>query len=122
MTLGAAHILVIDADPALLSLLEEWLAAFGCEVVEEQAGDGPMQNGFDLIVVDVPFPRQGGLDVLRRVSNRHPGTPILALSSNFFASIQRSGAVAQALGVASVLPKPVTREALIAAVRHAVRP
>jgi CheY-like chemotaxis protein len=47
-------------------------------------------------------------------------TPVVALSSNFFARVEANGAVARALGVDAVLPKPLAREALIAAVRTLV--
>lgn len=115
---GTPRVLVVDADPALLGLLEEWLTDYGCRV---QGGDGPWHNGFDLVVVDVPFPRSG-LDALKRVAVQHPGAPILALSSSFFAGIASTGAVAHTLGVAGVLPKPVTRAALIAAVHRVLHP
>jgi two-component system, OmpR family, response regulator len=110
----APRVLVVDADPALLGLLEEWLSGQGLTVVAD--ADEAGQNGFDLAVVDVPFPRHGGLCQLKRVAERHPGVPILALSSNFFAGIANTGMVARALGVAGALPKPVSREALIDAV------
>jgi CheY-like chemotaxis protein len=112
---AAPRVLVVDADPALLGLLEEWLDGQGCRVVAD-GNEAEAQDGFDLAVVDVPFPRQGGLCRLKRVAERHPGVPILALSSNFFAGIANTGMVARALGVAGALPKPVSREALLAAV------
>lgn len=90
----------------------------GCKLTYASLpGDGA-RGRYDLVIVDVPFPRQGGLDLLRRVGNEHPNTPILALSPTFFGSIACAGAVARALGVASVLPKPVSREALISAARN----
>ena len=113
----APRVLVIDADCALTGLLDEWLCALGCTVVHGgSAGDagGP----FDAAIVDVPYPRQGGVDLVGRVAARHPATPILALSSTFFARIECHGPVARALGVACVLPKPATREALTNAVRN----
>jgi two-component system phosphate regulon response regulator OmpR len=113
--------LVVDADAALLGLLEEWLGNHGHSVVQERADVGLERERFDLVVVDVPFPRQGGLTVLRRIQNEHPRTPILALSSTFFAGVERNGAIARTLGVASVLPMPVTRETLIATVRKLLR-
>ena len=112
----AARVLVVDADSALFGLIEEWLGAAGHRVTSHNAGDGSARARVDLIVVDIPFPRQGGLDLLRRVAAEHPGTPIVALSSTFFAGVGSHGAVARTLGVAAVLPKPVKREALIAAV------
>ena len=117
----APQVLVVDADRALLALLKEWLAEYGFSVVEPGAADKGTRQRFDLVVVDVPFPRQGGPDLLRRVANDHPGTPILALSSSFFPGIESTGAVAQALGVASVLPKPIMRDALMMAVCNLLR-
>jgi DNA-binding response OmpR family regulator len=111
------RILIVDADPALLGLLEEWLEGQGCRVVADEAGEDLARNDYDLVVVDVPFARHLGLCQLKRVAERHPGVPILALSSSFFAGIARSGVVARALGVAGALPKPVACEALLAAVR-----
>lgn len=99
---------VLDADPALAGLLEEWLAEAGCVIAPDGAAD--------LIVVDVPIPRWGGAEALRRLAGEHAGTPILALSSNFLPGVGGSATVARALGVAAVLPKPVTREALLGAV------
>jgi CheY-like chemotaxis protein len=112
------RILIVDADQALSALLGEWLAGQG-EVVALR-GEALAAHGthFDLVVVDVPFPRQGESNPLRRVADAHPGTPVLALSSTFFAGIDTHGAVARALGVAGVLAKPVAREALVSAVRQ----
>lgn len=107
-------ILVLDADPALLGLLREWLGEFG-HVAE---GHGSTAADCDLVVVDVPFPRQGEANPLRGLVAAHPATPVLALSPTFFAGIDAHGALARSLGVAGVLPKPVKREALVAAVRR----
>jgi CheY-like chemotaxis protein len=109
-------ILVMDADPALLGLLDEWMA----DLAEVTSGRSESAEGgdCDLLVVDVAFPRQGESNPLRRLAGRYPHTPVLALSSTFFHGIDAHGAVARSLGVAGVLPKPVGREALLAAVRR----
>lgn len=117
-TTAAPRVLVVDADRALLGLIEEWLNAEGCVVVAQGDADSHEAERFDLVIVDVPFPRDGGVDSVSRLSKRHPMTPILALSSTFFARIECCGPVARALGVACVLPKPVSRQALIDAVRR----
>jgi CheY-like chemotaxis protein len=110
MTPGAeiARILVVDADPALRDLLEEWLADAGGRVVDDYP---------DLVLVDLPLPRQGGAEAVRRLAARYPGTPLVALSSHFFPRVEANGAVARALGVDAVLPKPLTRAALIGALQ-----
>lgn len=119
--LGPIRVLVADTDCALFGLLSEWFAGCGCRLAGACGPDESAQDGYDLIVVDVPFPRRGGLDVLKDLSRAHPGTPIIALSANFLPGVDACGSVARELGVAAVLAKPVTRDALIAAVRQAVK-
>lgn len=114
------RVLVVDADPALAALIGEWLAAAGCEVFVGAADDPGNRGAFDLILVDVPFPRQGSPGSLCRVMDTHPLTPVVALSSTFFAGVDGTGTVARALGVSSVLPMPVQRDALVGAVRRLV--
>lgn len=84
---NSTKVLLVDADPALSELLEEWLADHGCRVVE----DGP-----DLVLVDLPVPRERGLARLRQVGHAHPNTPVVAM------------------------PKPLIREAFVAALRRAL--
>ena len=115
---ATTRVLLVDADPALQGLLEEWLAAHGCTVEATQSCAHGGHDGYDLIVVDIPSPRQGCSGGLKAISEAHPGTPILALSSSFFPGVDTTGAVARALGVAGVLPKPVTRGGLLDALRR----
>ena len=68
----APRILAVDVDPDLLGLLEEWLDGQGCRVVAEGGDGGPAAGGFDLAIVDIPFPRHGGRGRLKRVAERHP--------------------------------------------------
>ena len=118
--LGAVRILVADADCALYGLLEEWLAGTRYELAGACAPGAPTHDGYDLIVVDVPFPR-ADVDVLKMLRQEHPGTPIIALSSGFLPGVERTGVVARGLGVAAVLPKPLTREALLATADRVVK-
>lgn len=111
----APRVLVVDADAALYGLIDAWLAAEGCEVLDARADPG---GAVDLVIVDVPFPRQAGVDWVRPLAQRHPMAPILALSSTFIAGIDCCGPVARALGVACALPNPVSREALVNSVRR----
>ena len=107
---------LVDADTTWRELLGQWLTTLGCTVLPEPA-DGDNPPPADLVIVDVPFPRRGGVDLVRHIASQHPATPILALSTNFFSGIECCGPVARALGVDCVLPKPATREALATAVR-----
>jgi len=111
---AARRVVVAEADPDTRVLLEEWLGAEGFSVVDEAAADaGPVA----LAVVDVPRPRGGGDEAIRRVRERLAGVPILAISPTFMPNIQPCGACARLLGVQRVLPKPLVREELLAAVQ-----
>ena len=110
------RILLVDAEPALAAIVAEWLAADGWRVEGHDAGDGAA-----LVIVDVPFPRQAA-DQLQRLGAVHAGTPILVLSSTFLGRIECCGVLARQLGVAGVLPKPLQRDALLAAVRQLAGP
>ena len=110
-------VLVVGADAATLGLLHEWLAEAGWRVVVEPGGV-PVA----LLLVDVPFPRREQPPPLLHAARVHAGAPVLALSATFHPSVECSGEVARALGVAGVLAKPLRRESLIAAVRHLSRP
>jgi CheY-like chemotaxis protein len=103
---------ILDADPALHDLLEEWLTGSGFRV----SVGGTSRP--DLLIVDLRAPRNGGTFVLRRVRQLYPGVPAIALSSHFFAEIETTGAVARFLGVEAALPKPVSQDALLAAARR----
>lgn len=117
----ALRIAVVNADPATLDLLKEWLGAAGYRVVDEppaREDHAPVA----VAIVDVPFARHRGPELLREVAARHPGAPILALSPTFFSNVQCGGGCARALGVAGVLPKPLARDVLLAAVERVLRP
>ena len=79
-------------------------------------GDDP--GAAALAIMEVPFTRHGGRELVQRVAEKYPGTPILALSPTLFSNVQCGGNCAKALGVAGVLPKPVAHEALIDAIRN----
>jgi CheY-like chemotaxis protein len=107
----SARALVAESDAALADLLAEWLAERGYAVARDAR-----EGRFDVIVTDVPDLRAGGAHTLRPLAEAHPDTPILALSSSFLAGVEADSAVARWLGVAGVLAKPVTRDALLGAI------
>jgi DNA-binding response OmpR family regulator len=103
-----ARVCIVDTDPVLQGLLEEWLTEEGFRMVQEAP---------DFLIVDLHLPRAGAAGVLRALAARHPAAAVIALSSNFFPGVEASGALARELGVAAVLPKPLARAALLDALR-----
>lgn len=112
------QVLLVDADPLLTRLIEEWLAPEGLAVLT--APKVAAAAACCLVIVDLPFPRRTGVDSIREVASRHPGVPIIALSPTVFASVDSCGSVSRSLGVDCVLAKPTSRERLLCAVRQFV--
>ena len=127
-------VLVLGADAATFGLLNEWLAEAGFAVAAPldaqaspssrapEAADGGRAEGYDLVIVDVPYPRALRSAPHCRLGTLAGDTPVLALSATFHSNVERSGEVARSLGVAGVLPKPLRRDALVSAVQDLSRP
>jgi DNA-binding response OmpR family regulator len=111
---------IIGADRPTYDLLTEWLTSAGFAVAN--AEDPAVPGLAVLAIVDVPFTRHGGQELVQRVAAQYPGILMLALSPTFFSNVRCGGNCARALGVDGVLPKPVARDALIATIRNLLQP
>ncbi len=110
-TTTAAVILMADLSSPLSALIVEWLNDAGLATAE--AGEAARA---DLLLVELPFPRQAAAARREACAARWPGVPVLALSPAFFPGVPSRGALARSLGVAAVLPTPVARDVLLATV------
>jgi len=117
---NARNVLVLETDPATHSLFVEWLDAEGWQVVDPSSADADAP--LSLMVLELAFLRDGGLQPLIAAKRRYPGVPIVVVSPTVFASVGCCGPCAAALGVAGVLPKPIARATLIEAVHRLARP
>lgn len=113
-----ARVLLVAGDSALQGLLEAWLGELGYALAAEHTPDA--QDGLApvLIIVDLPYPRERGSELLAHIGATHPDIPVLVLTSSLLAGVRSTDAVARELHVSSVLPKPIERDALLAAVRN----
>lgn len=93
----------------MASLLAEWLATIGMSADTDAERTEPPAA---LILIDLPFPRQGGRERLTRLSDTWSGVPVVALSSTLLPHVPPRGEVANALGAAAVLPSPLSRDLL----------
>jgi DNA-binding response OmpR family regulator len=112
---------VLEADPAILALLEELLADAALRVTTlclaptlaapETVRTFLAQEQPQLVLCDVLFPYAAGRQLLAQVHAQLPGVPLLALSTS-------PEALDGLAGVAAVVGKPFDVERLLGLVRQ----
>ena len=111
-------IVVVEPDDLIQQLLERWLREAGYGVLFRAKVHEAITVVPSLVIADVSDPASAGrtIEVLQAAYR----VPILALSGRFRRGLGGSIETAQRLDVSHVLPKPFTREELLAAVTTAV--
>ena len=110
-------IVIYEVDDLMRGLLEEWLTAAGYRVSAVAPCSPLPRVEADLVIVNIGMPKHAGSRVAEEIRAAYPKAPIIALSAQFRADLSTCGATAQTLGVTQVIAKPLTREALLAAIR-----
>jgi CheY-like chemotaxis protein len=119
-----AYILVIDDDPAILSVAELLLKRDGHVVVvarEASKGLHALESEtFDLVIVDIFMPEMDGLETINQVHRLRPGLPIIVMSGYQFEAALAPRPdflhMATELGATSSLKKPFRPADLLQAV------
>lgn len=110
-------IALIESDPLIQQLTARWLSDAGHRVVLTSVLELRPDMDLDLIVVNIANPRVAN-QLMSSLGDAH-AAPVLLVSARFRRSRQPSPALAHQLGAAAVLPKPYTRDELLAAVEAA---
>jgi len=115
-------IAIYEDDQLMRALLQEWLYSAGYHV-QLAAPPGTEPAGkVDLAIVSIYMPKHAGAHLLQEVQAAHPRTPLIALSGQFRGGLSSVGTTARSLGVAQVIAKPLTRDALLGAVHAMIGP
>ncbi|MGR5178067.1 response regulator [Vibrio parahaemolyticus] len=115
-----AHILIIDDDTELTSLLKDILSFEGFEVSEANdgiAGLESMNDGIDLVLMDVMMPRLNGMDTLKKLRESWE-TPVLMLTAK---GEEIDRVIGLELGADDYLPKPFSDRELLARIKAILR-
>jgi len=113
-------ILLVDDNPDTLRLLQRYLAGGLYRTIEavsgRQAMDLALQARPRAIVLDVMMPSQDGWETLQAL-HHHPATADIPV---VVCSVLRQRELALALGASDFLEKPVSRDALLTALRRLI--
>ena len=118
------HLLIVDDEESVRSVLKDFFKKIGYEVVTAESGEDALdalgQEDFDAVLLDINMPGLSGLDVVKlyRIGAMdQPRTPIIALSAD--ATVETKEA-ALAAGIDVYLTKPVEPRRLIATIEASV--
>lgn len=116
------HIVLVDDDPMIRMLVQEYLKAFGFEVSAFDSGADALsalsKTVPDLLVLDLQMPGMNGLEVLEKVRSdpRTEPVPVLMLSANAGEAQAMPGIMAD-----QYLEKPFQMKAFLEAVESTQR-
>ena len=117
----SAHILVVDDDPNILSLLTDMIQSLGHNVTTAVTGDEALRSiedrHPDLLLLDLNLPHMDGMEVLKRAKKLHSAMSVILFSG----SLSVEDAVeAMKLGAFHCLTKPVPLKELERCINEAV--
>ena len=106
-------VLVIDDDPDSLVLMEDYLADFGCEVLQASSGTVGLEmvrtHRPDLVTLDLHMPDVDGWEVLRRLK----ADPDVSHIPVVIASVAANEGRGRLFGAVDLLTKPIERSDLL---------
>ena len=117
-----ARVLVVDDQPEVRRLMVRLLERAGHTTVQADGGaEGLRQlaaQPADLVVTDLFMPDMDGMQFLRELAQRHPGTRVIAVSGGGFMDAASILAVATTLGAVRTLSKPFEPSGFLALVEE----
>ncbi len=115
-------VLLIEDDPAIVSGLDLNLSLEGYEVLSACDGETGLrvatERAPDLVLLDIMLPGMNGLEVLRRLRESSPGTPVIVISAR---SEEADKVLGLQLGADDYVGKPFSLSELLARINAALR-
>jgi two-component system, chemotaxis family, chemotaxis protein CheY len=118
------RILLVEDTALVVKAITRLLQQAGHDIVTAERGDTGLalaiSGAFDLAILDIWVPGINGLDLLRRLKEQQPQLPVLIISGGGAQPLETSTALAQVIGAAEVLFKPIEADVLLSAVARAL--
>ena len=92
MDVNFRHILVIDDDDTVRTLVSDMLSQMGLEVSSAENGvkgmDLFLKNRFDLVITDFDMPDMNGIELAKKIKKIYPHTSVILMTGRQKAEIQ----------------------------------
>ncbi len=119
---NSPHLLIVDDDLRLRTLLERYLEKEGCSVDTvsggKQMNSALTQGRYDLIVLDLMLPDEDGLSICKRLRGQGNEVPILMLTAK---GDEIDRIIGLEVGADDYVTKPVNPRELLARIRAILR-
>ena len=115
----ACRILIVEDDPAVQRFMLIHFRNCGYRVEYAlSAEEVSLDEQYDVVLADVHLPGESGVEMLRRIRTRMPNQPVVCMTGDADAEVERS---ALENGASGFVLKPVNLSELDAVVRGAMR-
>ncbi len=119
----SAAILLVDDEPDVILTLQDLFEAEGYCIDVASTGTGALEQvgkyRYDAVILDIQLPDIDGLLVLEQMANLVPGLPIIILTG--YTTLESSTGHLEEHGAFDYLSKPINRQAIRTAIRHALK-
>ncbi|MDD3926575.1 MAG: sigma-54 dependent transcriptional regulator [bacterium] len=116
-----SKILIVDDEPNIRHILSAILRKDGYLVQSADNGEGALkmmeEDTFDLIITDLVMPQMGGIDLLREVLQRRPGTAVVIMTA--YGTI-KTAVEAMKMGARDYITKPFEMDEVKIVARNAL--
>ncbi|AKJ65338.1 response regulator [Kiritimatiella glycovorans] len=120
----ARNILIIDDDPDIRRLLEQFLAREGYNILTASTGAEAeqiyLENPPDLVITDIIMPDREGIETIREMRRMYPEMTIVAISGGGRIDSQDYLVLARKLGADRTFGKPFDLAEMLNYIREAL--
>jgi CheY-like chemotaxis protein len=104
---GKRKILVVDDEPAMCQVLEDFFTMNSFDVVTSLDGEEGLKEfnkgNVDLVVTDLTMPRMDGVDLLREIKNSESSVPVILMTG---LNLNQIDGIAKKYGADGYIMKP----------------
>ncbi len=119
-----AHILIVDDEPQIRTMLRKLFESEGYKVTDASDGKEGIrlfrENPADLIITDLIMPEKEGIETITELKKEYPDVKIIAVSGGGKGNLDGYLHLAKKLGAMQTFKKPVRNEEMLKAIKNLI--